>query len=68
MSIVNRGLVPLSKMNGYVDDRLAFGLTLPEYVPTDQIGLNVSRLQQLTRLGGLGLALRLVIVQPTKPK
>jgi hypothetical protein len=41
-------------MNGYVDDRLAFGLTLPEYVPTDQIGLNVSRLQQLTRLGGLG--------------
>jgi len=49
-----KGFVPLSEMEGYSDDHLAWRVPLPEYVPSDSIGLNVIRLKHLARLDGLG--------------
>jgi len=52
--IAEKGFVPLSEMEDYSDDHLAWRVPLPEYVPSDAIGLNVIRLKHLARLGGLG--------------
>ena len=43
---------PVSELAEYDDGRISWGLTLPEYAPVDQIGVNIKRLGRLARLGG----------------
>lgn len=46
-------LTPIAELDGYRSEHLAWDIHLPDYVPTEQIGLNVPRLELLARLGGL---------------
>lgn len=46
--------IPLSELDGYSDEQLSWRVPLPEYVPTESIGVNVNRLKWLSHLGGIG--------------
>lgn len=45
------GLVPLDEL-GQGKERVSWNLQLPDYAPTDRIGVDVRRLDRLARLGG----------------
>src|SRR5665213_1195228 len=46
-------LTPLAELEGFRSEHLACNLNLPDYVPADQIGLDVPRLEKWAQLGGL---------------
>lgn len=44
---------PLSELEGYDSGLISCRVTLPEYVPTGEIGLNVPRIERLAQIAGL---------------
>jgi hypothetical protein len=52
--IGGKNLTPVSELNGLEHPRLDFDLDLPQYCPTDHIGVNLPRLDRLMRLINIG--------------
>jgi hypothetical protein len=49
-----KGLMPVSELEGYSDGRFKWEVSLPEFVPTSSIGINVHRIERLAQVGGVG--------------
>lgn len=45
--------VPLDQLESFFDTALVIKINLPEYVPRDQIGINIMRIKFLSRMAGL---------------
>lgn len=50
----DKGYVPLSQLPETYSDTFRWDVHLPEYAPSDKIGLNIHYLGRLARLGGFG--------------
>ncbi|MEI9914297.1 MAG: hypothetical protein WDN66_04990 [Candidatus Saccharibacteria bacterium] len=49
----NSEVLSLAELQGYRSDSLAWNLELPEYVPSDQIGVDVNLLRRVAYIGGI---------------
>ena len=47
-------LTPLSELDGYSSEKLAWRVALPDYVPADWIGINIPKVEKLAHIAGLG--------------
>ncbi len=51
---MRKTVMPLSELAEFRGDNLAWALAVPEYVPQDEVLVNVGRLGRIARLGGTG--------------
>lgn len=50
----NQGQMSLADLEGFRSDTLAWDVAVPDYVPAEQISVNVPLLGRIARLGGIG--------------